>query len=240
MTTKNSQKIILMNDYPITLKELKAIKCLSDVLENLTTDKLKKFLFVINVNYLSLKEFYLDKFSKNSEIQKLIISLKREITTQSSNDLLKQSDVNLKTKITQSYPEISKEIKTLKEIQLALLDRHLKERNTDISQLIATLDNLSESFNLIESSYKNITNNSDGYLEYEDNKKSSKQFIFIRHLYSKFKEYTGIETKYITDREDYQKITGAFFELVKICFNKANIFISDETLKQIISKALKD
>ena len=240
MTTKNSQKIILMNDYPITLKELKAIKCLSDVLENLTTDKLKKFLFVINVNYLSLKEFYLDKFSKNSEIQKLIISLKREITTQSSNDLLKQSDVNLKTKITQSYPEISKEIKTLKEIQLALLDRHLKERNTDISQLIATLDNLSESFNLIESSYKNITNNSDGYLEYEDNKKSSKQFIFIRHLYSKFKEYTGIETKYITDREDYQKITGAFFELVKICFNKANIYISDETLKQTISKALKD
>jgi len=239
MTTKNSQKIILMNDYPITLKELKAIKCLSDVLENLTTDKLKKFLFVINVNYLSLKEFYLDKFSKNSEIQKLIISLKREITTQSSNDLLKQSDVNLKTKITQSYPEISKEIKTLKEIQLALLDRHLKERNTDISQLIATLDNLSESFNLIESSYKNITNNSDGYLEYEDNKKSSKQFIFIRHLYSKFKEYTGIETKYITDREDYQKITGAFFELVKICFNKANIYISDESLKKKISSAFK-
>ena len=240
MTTKSSQKIILMSDYPITLKELRAIKCLSDALEKISTNKLDKFLFIINVNYLSLKEFHLDKFSKNSEIQKLIISLKREITTQSSSDLLKQSDINLKTKITQSYPEISKEIKTLKEIQLALLDRHLKERNTNISQLIAALDNLSESFNLIESSYKDLTNNSDGYLEYEDNKKSSKQFIFIRHLYSKFKEYTGIETKYITDREDYQKITGAFFELVKICFNKANIFISDETLKQIISKALKD
>jgi len=240
MTTKNSQKIILMSDHPITLKELKDIKCLSDALEKISSDKLDKFLFIINVNYLSLKEFYLDKFSKNSEIQKLIKSLKSEITSQSSSGLLEQADLNFKAKITRSFPETSKEIKTLKEIQLALLDRHLKESNTDISQLIATLDNLSESFNLIESSYKDITNNSDGYLEYKDNKKSSKQFIFIRHLYSKFKEYTGIETKYITDREDYQKITGAFFELVKICFNKANIYISDETLKQTISKALKD
>jgi len=239
MTTKNSQKIILMSDYPITLKELKGIKCLSDALENLATEKLDKFLFVVNVNYLSLKEFYLDKFSKNSEIQKLITSLKSEITTRSSSETLEQSDLILKAKITQYFPKTSKEIKTLKEIQLALLDRHLKERNTDISQLIATLDNLSECFNLIESSYKDITNNLDGYLEYEDNKKSSKQFIFIRHLYSKFKEYTGIETKYITDREDYQNITGAFFELVKICFNKANIYISDESLKKKISSAFK-
>ena len=230
-----------MQEYPITLEMMSEYQDLGDAILKIDKSQISRFVFSINASYIAFKEFYEDKFLDIKSLQNDIDNVIKKLTYSAETNL-SGKDKEFKNLIETNFPEIMSEVKSLKEIQLFYLDKFIKENDNDssINEILSSLNLVKKVAHQIESNYEADTSNDKSYLEYFNNNKSEKERVFIQEIYEKFFRFTGSKNKYNTDRVEYSKVSGPFFNLIKLCFQRCNIFLSDESIKKKISNSLKD
>ena len=105
---------------------------------------------------------------------------------------------------------------------------------------------------LLQGVIERLEKNNSNYIELESNQsKVDIDMAFIRNLFTNYKIFTGSsrgkyttthkgkDDGYYTNETDDELIGGKFFNLVKLCLNKAERDLKDNTIKKYIFNTLK-
>ena len=226
-------------------KDLDSIDFINQALPNTNANEKNDFLFMINTFLMLYQRHLNDKALKASSVLEHIESLidlltPHEFTSNTSEGATEEDFRTIFNSLTDTQGS--------KNIQLQMINENLKEYKgkpfndkfpASINLTLVLLTMLKHSFIKLDKATIKYNQEESPSMTFGDKKKSSREEIFIQNLYATFKKFTGLTTKFNTDRSDYDVISGPFFELAKLCFKKNNQYTSDNALKKKISKALK-
>ena len=233
----------------ITLEDLKNIGFNSDSYINNSIDEIE-YDFVTHIN-TTLQHYYRDKKLTSTPNNKLpnavdtlldlITSNEYEANTAKSNAMqnINDSDINISNIISYFEALAPAPVNTHNK-KLQLINKELRKHNQglfggggsmsieSIFHQLETLQKVMENLRESNAEFKKLENK---------NVKSELDNELIKSLYTEWKIFTGAKKALYTTNPIDDSISGEFFNLVKLCFNKEGRNLTDGSIKHKISVA---